>query len=147
METIFEFLFKYRPLLFQEGDFTFASPWPALLILSGVAVVALPALFTYGAARGDSRRIDRWVMAVLRLGLVAIARPRGTESGDVGLEEDLLRFGNGISSRYPIICSMGWTMFRTPHPKQGMKYSPWSRQSASVSCWLHFLQCRVMRES
>ena len=72
METIFEFLFKYRPLLFQEGDFTFASPWPALFILGGVAAVSIPALLTYGAARGDSRRIDRWVMAVLRLGLVAI---------------------------------------------------------------------------
>ena len=72
METIFEFLFKYRLLLFQEGDFAFASPWPALLILGGVAAVALPALFTYGAARGDTRRLDRAVMASIRLGLVAI---------------------------------------------------------------------------
>ena len=72
METIFEFLFKYRLLLFQEGDFAFASPWPALLILGGVAAVALPALFTYGAVRGDTRRLDRAVMASIRLGLVAI---------------------------------------------------------------------------
>ena len=72
METIFEFLFKYRLLLFQEGDFTFASPWPALLILGGVALVTIPALFTYGAARGDSQRLDRAVMAAIRLGLVAI---------------------------------------------------------------------------
>ena len=72
METIFEFLFKYRPLLFQEGDFTFASPWPALLILGGVALVAIPALVTYGAARGNSQRTDRAVMAALRLGLVAV---------------------------------------------------------------------------
>ena len=72
METIFEFLFKYRPLLFQEGDFTFASPWPALLILVGVALVTVPALVTYGAARGDSERADRVMMAAIRLGLVAI---------------------------------------------------------------------------
>jgi hypothetical protein len=72
METIFEFLFKYRLLLFQEGEFTFSSPWPVLLVLGGVAVVAVPALLTYGAARGDSRRRDRAVMAGLRLGLVAI---------------------------------------------------------------------------
>jgi len=72
METIFEFLFKYRPLLFQEGDFTFASPWPILLVLGGVAVVAVPALLTYGAARGDTRRLDRVVMVGLRLGLVTI---------------------------------------------------------------------------
>ena len=72
METAFEFLFKYRLLLFQEGEFTFSSPWPVLLVLGGVAVVAVPALLTYGAARGDSRRRDRAVMAGLRLGLVAI---------------------------------------------------------------------------
>jgi uncharacterized membrane protein len=72
METIFEFLFKYRPLLFQEGDFTFASPWPALLILGGVALVTVPALVTYGAARGDSQRTDRAMMAAIRLGLVAV---------------------------------------------------------------------------
>jgi hypothetical protein len=72
MEAIFEFLFKYRLLLFQEGDFTFASPWPALLILGGVAAVAIPALLTYGAARGDSRRFDRAVMAAIRLGLVGV---------------------------------------------------------------------------
>ena len=72
METIFEFLFKYRLLLFQEGDFTFASPWPALLILVGVALVTVPALVTYGAARGDSQRTDRAMMAAVRLGLVAV---------------------------------------------------------------------------
>lgn len=72
MESIFEFLFKYRLLLFQEGDFTFASPWPALLTLGGVALVTIPALVTYGAARGDSHRMDRAVMAAIRLGLVAV---------------------------------------------------------------------------
>ena len=72
METIFEFLFKYRFLFFQEGDFTFASPWPALLILVGVALVTVPALVTYGAARGDSERTDRAMMAAIRLGLVAV---------------------------------------------------------------------------
>ena len=72
METIFEFLFKYRLLLFQEGEFTFSSPWPVLLVLGGVAVVTMPALLTYGAARGASSRWDRGVMAALRLGLVAI---------------------------------------------------------------------------
>ena len=72
MDMVFEFLFKYRLLLFQEGEFTFASSWSALLILGGVAVITMPALFTYGAARGDSRRLDRGVMAGLRLGLVAI---------------------------------------------------------------------------
>ena len=72
MDTIFEFLFKYRLILFQEGQFTFASSWPSLLLLGGVAAITIPSLFTYGTARGDSRRGDRAVMAALRLGLVAV---------------------------------------------------------------------------
>jgi uncharacterized membrane protein len=72
MDTLFEFLFKYRLILFQEGEFTFASSWPSLLLLGGVAAVAIPSLLTYGAARGDSRRRDRTLMAALRLGLVAV---------------------------------------------------------------------------
>ena len=28
IETVFEFLFKYRPFLFQKGRFVMAPPWP-----------------------------------------------------------------------------------------------------------------------
>ena len=72
MQGIFELLFKYRPLLFQEGDFAFASPWPTMVVLGAVAALAVPAILTYGAARGDTRPVDRVVMAGLRLGVVAV---------------------------------------------------------------------------
>ncbi len=72
MQTIFEFLFKYRLLIFQEGDFTFASPWPAMLVLAIVAAVSIPVVLTYTAARGDTRPADRAVMAGLRLGAVGV---------------------------------------------------------------------------
>ena len=72
MQAIFELLFKYRLLLFQEGDFAFASPWPTMVVLGAVAALAVPAILTYGAARGDTRPVDRMVMAGLRLGVVAV---------------------------------------------------------------------------
>jgi len=70
--VIFELLFKYRLFLFQEGDFAFASPWPAVVVLVGAVTLTATAISTYGAARGDTRPIDRMVMAGLRLGVVAI---------------------------------------------------------------------------
>jgi len=72
MQGIFEFLFKYRPLLFQEGDFTFGSPWPTMFVLGLVALLSIPAVLTYTAARGNTRPVDRTVMAVLRLGVIGL---------------------------------------------------------------------------
>ena len=72
MEAILEFLFKYRLLLFQEGDFTFGSPWPAMVLLGAVAALSIPAVLTYTAARGDTWPVDRTIMAALRLGVIAL---------------------------------------------------------------------------
>ncbi len=66
MSGVFEFLFKYRPVLYQEGDFTFLSPWPLGTMAIIAAVLAVPAVLTYARARGKSRAADRWVLATLR---------------------------------------------------------------------------------
>ncbi|NWG13640.1 MAG: hypothetical protein HXY20_08910 [Acidobacteria bacterium] len=53
MEFIFEFLFKYRPLLYDRGTVSFRPPWPPHVTwLLAVAAVAV-ALFTYLKVRGD----------------------------------------------------------------------------------------------
>ena len=72
MQGIFEFLFKYRPLLFQEGDLAFASPWQVMAVLGLAAALAIPAVLTYAVARGDTTPTDRAVMACLRLGAIAV---------------------------------------------------------------------------
>ena len=66
MSGVFEFLFKYRPVLYQEGDFTFLSPWPLGTMAIIAAVLAVPAVLTYARARGKSRAADRWVLAAVR---------------------------------------------------------------------------------
>lgn len=71
-ESIFEFLFKYRPLLFEQGDVTFAAPWPVVGVLVIGLGVALPALYTYTRARGKSSARDRRVLALLRVALLTV---------------------------------------------------------------------------
>ena len=66
MSSLFEFLFKYRPVLYQEGDFSFLSPWPLTTAAPVAAALAVPAVLTYLRARGKSSRSDRWVLGVLR---------------------------------------------------------------------------------
>lgn len=66
MEALFEFLFKYRPLLFERGDFMFSAPWPVYLAaVVGVALI-VPTLLLYSRARGKSRPVDRLVLSILR---------------------------------------------------------------------------------
>ena len=72
MTNAFEFLFKYRPVLFQEGDLTFLSPWPLTLVAVAAAALAIPALLSYVLARGRSRRRDRWVLGGIRAALLAL---------------------------------------------------------------------------
>ena len=66
MSGFFEFLFKYRPVLYQEGDFTFLSPWPVGVMAIIAVALVVPAVLTYARARGKSRAADRWVLAALR---------------------------------------------------------------------------------
>jgi len=72
MESIFSFLFKYRPVLFSEGDFTFAASWPVTTLLVGAAVVSAVALVTYARPRAKAGRRDRMIMGGLRLAILGV---------------------------------------------------------------------------
>ena len=72
-ESIFAFLFKYRPLVFQEGDFTLHDTWSLYIFVTLVAAAAaILTLRTYTRARGRSRRIDRAVLAGMRLAALTV---------------------------------------------------------------------------
>lgn len=66
-ETLFELLFKYRPLVFRQGDFVLASPWSLLLISVVIVVGTAVTLLTYARARGKSTPVDRNILSALRL--------------------------------------------------------------------------------
>jgi uncharacterized membrane protein len=68
-EPVFEFLFKYRPFLFEKGRFVMAAPGIAAAGLAmGAAVVAL----SYRRAPGSTRRGERLALAVVRTAAFAI---------------------------------------------------------------------------
>ena len=72
MEAIFEFLFKYRPVLFREGDVVLRGPWPLVtLLLAGIVVAALVG-YSYLRPRGRAGTIDRGIMALLRAGALVV---------------------------------------------------------------------------
>src|SRR5213083_224310 len=72
MERLFRFLFKYPPLMFQQGDFTWGLSRPVLLGVAVAIAVAGAALLTYrGLSTVDSLR-DRMVLVGLRLAALAV---------------------------------------------------------------------------
>jgi hypothetical protein len=72
VQGIFEFLFKYRRLVFEQGDFAFAAPSSVRTWLVIAGLIAAGAVATYTIARGKSSVADRGVMAGLRVALIAV---------------------------------------------------------------------------
>jgi len=80
LESIFRFLFKYPPLMFQQGDVSWALSRSTLLAATAAAAVAVVALFTYRGLAAIERPRDRAVLIGLRIAalavlLVCLARP------------------------------------------------------------------------
>jgi uncharacterized membrane protein len=71
-ESVFEFLFKYRPVVFENGTLTLAASWPSYLLALLVVVVAVPTVLRYSTVRGKTARRDRVVLTALRAALLAV---------------------------------------------------------------------------
>src|SRR5438270_3185627 len=70
-EAVFQFLFKYRPLVFQQADFMLGASRPMLTAILLAAGAAAYAAFTYfGVAKARGR--DRIVLVALRAAAVAL---------------------------------------------------------------------------
>ena len=72
LESLFAFFFKYRPAVFQKGDFAFGSPTSVILLLLAGALIGVPAILTYAAVRGKSTRRDRWILGTLRAAAILL---------------------------------------------------------------------------
>ena len=72
LEGLFEFLFKYRPAVFAQGDFAFGAPSSVMILLFAAAVIGVPAVLTYAGVRGKSTRRDRWVLGSLRVASLVV---------------------------------------------------------------------------
>jgi hypothetical protein len=71
-ESLFEFFFKYRPLLFQQGDFALRASWLGLFIVAAAGVAVLVTLRTYSQVRGNSQPFDRTILTVVRIAALIV---------------------------------------------------------------------------
>ncbi len=72
LTSLFEFLFKYRPVVFQEGDFSLGVAGAVATGAVVASLVAVLALLTYLGVRGKTRPLDRLVLGGLRFAGLAV---------------------------------------------------------------------------
>jgi hypothetical protein len=70
--SLFEFLFKYRPTVFEQGDLTLGAPVSVIIIIVVGAAIAVPALLTYFRVRGKSTPQDRKILTALRIATLVV---------------------------------------------------------------------------
>ncbi|MCU1382272.1 MAG: hypothetical protein JWL71_969 [Acidobacteria bacterium] len=71
-DKVFRFLFKYPPLMFQQGDFAWGLSRPVLVAVAVAAALAILALLTYRGVSASDRARDRIVLVGLRLAALAV---------------------------------------------------------------------------
>jgi uncharacterized membrane protein len=72
-ESVFEFLFKFRPSVFAQGDLRVGLSGAGILALVTGGVAIASAVVYYARSGGIPRPIDRLVLAALRTAALAIA--------------------------------------------------------------------------
>ena len=71
-ESLFELLFKYRPLMFEQGDFAFRASWAGGLALVVALAAAAVTWRTYAQVRGNTQPLDRTILTGVRLAAFAV---------------------------------------------------------------------------
>lgn len=71
-ENLFQFLFKYRPWVFEKGEFALSASWSVFFVGLAVVIVAVPTVLRYRAARGKTKPRDRWILTALRVSILAV---------------------------------------------------------------------------
>ena len=71
-ESFFELLFKYRPLMFEEGEFAFRASWTGGLAVVAMIVAGIATWRSYRQVRGNSQPVDRGVLTAVRLGALVV---------------------------------------------------------------------------
>ena len=72
IERLFRLLFKYPPLVFEQGNLAWGVSRPGLLAIAAAAALAITALLTYRAVSGERRGGERPALIALRVAIVAL---------------------------------------------------------------------------
>ena len=71
-DAIFEFFFKYRPLMFEQGYFALRASWVGGLAALAAIVAGFATWRSYAQVRGNSQPVDRLILTVVRLAAFAV---------------------------------------------------------------------------
>ena len=71
LQSVFEFLFKYQRLVFEQGKFVLGASWTMRMVVLGAAAAALYVLWTYRQLSGAARR-DRVLLLAVRVAMVVL---------------------------------------------------------------------------
>ena len=71
-EQVFQALFSYRPVVFQQGDFRFDITTASFVAAGIAALIMGAAIFTYRTVGANGRPRDRFVLTVLRMAALAL---------------------------------------------------------------------------
>jgi hypothetical protein len=72
VESVFTFLFKYRPLLFEQGTLAVQPPVPLLLLAVAAVAAAVLVGWTYRRPLAKARPAERAALAVVRALAIAV---------------------------------------------------------------------------
>lgn len=71
-DQVAEFLFKYRPVVFEKGRFAFAAGRPAMAVAAILVALGIALLITYGKAPGQAGPRTRFALAGIRAAILAL---------------------------------------------------------------------------
>ena len=71
-QSLFQLLFEYRPVVFQQGDFRFQPPAGVYVAAAVAAVVVAASIVSYRGLPSRLRVIDRLALGALRLAALAL---------------------------------------------------------------------------
>jgi uncharacterized membrane protein len=72
LESLFRFLFEYRPVIFQQGEFRFSPTTGSYVAAAIAAGFVLLTIFTYRTVRTRGRARDRVVLTALRVAALLV---------------------------------------------------------------------------
>jgi uncharacterized membrane protein len=72
LEALFEFLFKYRPVVFEKGRIAFSAGAGTYILVIAAAIAAAVALLVYGRMRMRGGPRDRAILLGLRIAALAL---------------------------------------------------------------------------
>ena len=71
-EKLFQALFSYRPVVFQQGDFRFDITTASFVAAGIAAIIMVGAVITYRSVGVNGRTRDRVVLTALRMAALAL---------------------------------------------------------------------------